>query len=250
MADFLKVDAGRLAGAAAAGTGRREADPGSGEVADFDRALNGPAEERGGAGEAAGRDRLSRREEGARQESGRGDANGGEGGQGDDANASPFQLLGGAMDGLLGRGAGMQGADSAAQAQASGASSGASSSGPSSGMDDIQTALVERILVSTPESGGSEVRILLSDGALPGTEIRLARGADGMLVVDLLTDDASSFQTLVAAREALKARLEETEKGGVRVDVTDNARPDDGNAERRSAGYMDYDPEAQRGRRG
>ncbi|MBZ2170605.1 type III secretion system needle length determinant [Nitratidesulfovibrio sp. SRB-5] len=257
MADFLKVDAGRLAEAAAAqagaqgAAGRRDAPPQERDVDAFDRAMGDTRDGQPGSGVSGDRgDRDAsgdRRVAGRNQDDRRNSEQGGKGGDDidqmdDGVSASPFQLLGGAMEGMLRR-VGPDGADGAqAAAQASAPADPAD-------MDGLTSSLVERILVSTPESGGNEVRILLGD-ALPGTEIRMTRGPDGMLMVDLATDDANSFQTLVAARAELKARLDQLEKGGVRVEVTDNARQDDGNADRRSAGYMDYDPDNQRGRRG
>lgn len=257
MADFLKVDAGRLAEAAASQAGaqgvagRRDAPPQERDVDAFDRAMgdtgdgqpgSGVSGERGDRGDPGDR-RVAGRNQDDRRNSGQGGQGGDDMDQMDDGlSASPFQLLGGAMEGMFRR-VGPDGADGAqAAAQASGPADPAD-------MDRLTSSLVERILVSTPESGGNEVRILLGD-ALPGTEIRMTRGPDGMLTVDLVTDDANSFQTLVAARTELKTRLDQLEKGGVRVEVTDNARQDDGNADRRSAGYMDYDPDNQRGRRG
>jgi len=259
MADFLKVDAGRLADAAAAqagaqgAAGRRDAPPQERDVDAFDRAMDGDLDGSTTSGSGVSGDLSDRGASGdrrvaeRRQDDRKGSGQDGTGSdamdqQDDGVSASPFQLLGGAMEGMLRRPGpnGADGAQAAAQASAP--------AGPAD-MDGLTSSLVERILVSTPESGGNEVRILLGD-ALPGTEIRMTRGPDGMLMVDLATDDANSFQTLVAARADLKARLDQLEKGGVRVEVTDSARPDDGNADRRSAGYMDYDPDNQRGRRG
>ncbi|MDR3045224.1 MAG: type III secretion system needle length determinant [Desulfovibrio sp.] len=260
MADFLKVDAGRLAEAAAAqagaqgAAGRRDAPPQERDVDAFDRAMGDAGDGQPGSGVSGDRgDRGAsgdRRVAGRNQDDRRNSEQGGKGGddidqKDDGGSASPFQLLGGAMEGMFRR-VGPDGADSA---QAAAQSSAPAGSANPADMDGLTSSLVERILVSTPESGGNEVRIFLG-AALPGTEIRMTRGPDGMLVVDLATDDANSFQTLVAARTELKARLDQLEKGGVRVEVTDNARQDDGNADRRSAGYMDYDPDNQRGRRG
>ena len=101
--------------------------------------------------------------------------------------------------------------------------------------------LVERILVSDPVEGRSEIRLMLGKDVLPGTEIRLLRGSDGLLSVRLETDDAASFQTLVGAREALKTQLERFEKNGVRVEVVserDGADAEDGDARRRSRGLF------------
>lgn len=257
MADFLKVDAGRLAEAAAAqagaqgAAGRRDAPPQERDVDAFDRAMGDTRDGQPGSGVSGDRDASGdRRVAGRNQDDRRNSEQGGKGGDDTDqmddgVSASPFQLLGGAMEGMFRR----VGPDGADGAQAAAQASAPADPADPANRDGLTSSLVERILVSTPESGGNEVRIMLGD-ALPGTEIRMTRGPDGMLMVDLATDDANSFQTLVAARAELKARLDQLEKGGVRVEVTDNARQDDGNADRRSAGYMDYDPDNQRGRRG
>lgn len=99
--------------------------------------------------------------------------------------------------------------------------------------------LVERILVSTPESGGHEVRLSLGSHALPGTEITLQRNADGQLSVTLLTSDASSFQTLVASQNDLRQMLEKLENNNVRVTVTQNSDREDNDSRHRSRGYME-----------
>ena len=75
--------------------------------------------------------------------------------------------------------------------------------------------LVERILVSTPEEGGHEVRISLGSHALPDTEITLHRNADGM--------------------------LERLENGSVRVEVTQEGGREENDASRRSRTYMTED---------
>ena len=105
---------------------------------------------------------------------------------------------------------------------------------------DLDT-LVERILVSTPESGGHEVRISLGDSVLRGTEIILQRGLDGMLSVSLNTTDAASFQTLVSAQNELKRMLETRENGDVRVEVSRDNGHDGNDADRESRGKQDYD---------
>lgn len=101
--------------------------------------------------------------------------------------------------------------------------------------------LVERILVSTPEEGGHEVRISLGSHALPDTEITLHRNADGMLSVTLSSSDASSFQTLVSAQDSLRSMLERLENGSVRVEVTQEGGREENDASRRSRTYMTED---------
>lgn len=101
--------------------------------------------------------------------------------------------------------------------------------------------LVERILVSTPEQGGHEVRLSLGSHALPSTEITLHRDMTGMLSVTLSSSDASSFQTLVSAQDSLKSMLESLEKGNVRVEVTRDSGREDNDSGRRSRTYMTED---------
>ena len=90
----------------------------------------------------------------------------------------------------------------------------------------------------TSADGGHEIRLTLGKDVLPGTEIRLQRGSDGVLSVHLATDNAASFQTLVGAQESLKARLESFEKD-VRVEVVSErgeAEAENGDGRRQSRG--------------
>ena len=104
-------------------------------------------------------------------------------------------------------------------------------------------SLVDRILVSTPGDGSSEVRITLGDKALPDTEIILTRDRFGELKVSLMTTDSSSFQTLVSSRMDLQERLQLRENGPVRVEVSDlkggEQSGSEGDSRRRSRG-LDY----------
>ncbi len=101
--------------------------------------------------------------------------------------------------------------------------------------------LVERILVSSPEKGGHEVRLSLGSQTLPGTEIVLQRGVDGRLSVVVNCTDASSFQTLVAAQDTLQSRLSSLENSDVRVVVTQDTDREENDNNRRSRGYMEED---------
>jgi len=111
---------------------------------------------------------------------------------------------------------------------------------PASPDMELAGKLVERILVATPSEGGAEVRISLGDGALRGTEIQLVRGTDGLLTVNLQADNASAFQTLVAARDELQFRLEQQGEKDVRVSVDTQADQQGNDANRRSRGYDQY----------
>lgn len=101
--------------------------------------------------------------------------------------------------------------------------------------------LVDRILVSSPEKGGHEVRLSLGGNNLQGTEIVLQRSVDGSLSVAVKCSDPSSFQTLVAAQTSLKSELERMEKAEVRVEVSHQTDREDNDANRRSRGYMAED---------
>lgn len=102
---------------------------------------------------------------------------------------------------------------------------------------ELAEKLVERILVGQTADGGQEVRLRLGPDVLPGTEIRMTKGPDGTLEVVLVTDDASSFQTLVAAQSDLKARLERLDSP-VRIDITSESGAEDNDSNRRSRGWV------------
>ncbi len=111
-------------------------------------------------------------------------------------------------------------------------------------VDELVDKLVQRILVSEPETGKqAEVRLQLSDGVLRDTEVVLQRGLDGLLSVRLVTDNASSMQTLVSAQQALKEQLEKHGPAVVRVETPGESRSGDNDANRRSQGMIDYEPE-------
>ncbi|MDR3157681.1 MAG: hypothetical protein LBU11_01450 [Zoogloeaceae bacterium] len=106
--------------------------------------------------------------------------------------------------------------------------------------------LVAQILVSPPDSAGErEVRLMVKDSLLPDTEIRLARGADGLLSITLSTGRSDAFQTLVAAQADLKRALDARENQEVRLVVVDTqkAGAEDADSERRSRGYSAYAPD-------
>lgn len=108
---------------------------------------------------------------------------------------------------------------------------------------ELAEKLLERILVGRDSGGDQEVRLYPSADILPGTEIRLRKGNDGLLHVSLLTDDPASFQTLVAAQDSLKTRLEEL-GGHVRVHVATESRGEDNDSNRRSRGYVPENEES------
>ncbi len=87
------------------------------------------------------------------------------------------------------------------------------------GLDSALTdKLVDRILVSSPESGQGEVRIALKDDLLPGTEVRIQRGADGSLSVRFVTDNPVSERLLGKEQlSSLQNALGQTMQTEVRV---------------------------------
>lgn len=103
--------------------------------------------------------------------------------------------------------------------------------------DDALQALVSRILVSSPEKGGAEVRLTLNDGVLRGTEIMLQRDLSGALTVRCTTTDPASFQTLVAQQHTLREALAAAEKEPVTVEMHEERNEADQNdPNRRSRG--------------
>ncbi len=104
--------------------------------------------------------------------------------------------------------------------------------------------IAERILVSAPESGAQEVRITPNSNLLPGTEIIVARDANGMLQVSVKTTDPAAFQTLVGAQGDLKDALQSRETQAVRVVISsDEAGAGDNDSRRRSAGLFEQQQE-------
>jgi type III secretion system needle length determinant len=63
--------------------------------------------------------------------------------------------------------------------------------------ESLVSQLAERILVSAPDAAGDrEVRILLRENVLPGTEIRIQRQEGGALSVSFVTNDLRAEQIL------------------------------------------------------
>lgn len=101
-------------------------------------------------------------------------------------------------------------------------------------------ALVSRILVNTPEKGGSEVRLTLSDAAFRGTEVSIMRDLSGALTVKIVSSDPSAFQTLVSSRNELLSSLQAQEKAPVSVEMEeDRGGSDDANDSRRRSRGLD-----------
>ena len=111
-------------------------------------------------------------------------------------------------------------------------------------LDELVDDLVQRILVSDPKSGApAEIRVQINDAVLPDTEIVLQRGPDGLLSVQLTSGNASSLQTLVSAQQSLADQLEKHGPVTVKVLSSEAGRQGDNDANRRSQGLIDYEPE-------
>ncbi len=76
------------------------------------------------------------------------------------------------------------------------------------GLDQVVQQICDKILVSDPGSGSREVRIVLKDSIMPGTEIRLLQDA-GKLQVQFVTDNADSHTRLAQHQAALQTLLNE-----------------------------------------
>ena len=209
MADFMKVDMSRLGQAEGRSADSGMAAPSGADVDTFQQAMRRrPLDERQGSG-------------GDESDGGRGASHAPAEAE---ALSSMFSRMTGPLDTLF-AGRTAQTAETAAP------------SGDAPDLGALAEKLVERILVSGPD-GGHEIRLTLGKDVLPGTEIRLQRGSDGVLSVHLATDNAASFQTLVGAQESLKARLESFEKD-VRVEVVSErgeAEAENGDGRRQSRG--------------
>lgn len=99
--------------------------------------------------------------------------------------------------------------------------------------------IVNKILVSTPDTGGSEIRLTLGGNMLQGTEIIIQRDLTGKLFVELNANNDNMFQTLVEAQSSLKKALDIHEKSDVRVQVTQDSGREENDTGRRSRGYSE-----------
>jgi type III secretion system needle length determinant len=115
---------------------------------------------------------------------------------------------------------------------------------PAAGLDAVNlNELVSRILVNTPDNGKAEVRLTLQDNVLRGTEISITRDTDGLLTVRITTDNAASFQTLVASRNDLQAILQQQEGRMVNVQMLDESQREQNDSRRRSKGLREDEEE-------
>lgn len=101
----------------------------------------------------------------------------------------------------------------------------ASSNGPTNAalteaQQQLSSGIVDRILVADSSLGqGSEVRLFLGASVAPldGVEITLRRNLEGMLAVELNSQNHKQFQKLVELRPALVEALEEHEHSPVTI---------------------------------
>jgi len=100
--------------------------------------------------------------------------------------------------------------------------------------------LVDRILASSPGELESEVRIILKNHVLDGTEILLQRNSDGMLSIHFLSTNAAAFQTLAASQADLKSLLERYESQEVKISMELDNRQGENDSNQRSRGYIDF----------
>jgi len=79
--------------------------------------------------------------------------------------------------------------------------------------------VVSRILVSDPQySNKEEVRIVLQDSFLEGTEIRVAREGDGVKIT-IVTDSSESYEFLSQQQEPMGNELKDKLDRNVQVSV-------------------------------
>lgn len=106
-------------------------------------------------------------------------------------------------------------------------------------LDELVDVLVQRILVSDPQSGSpTEIRLQINASVLLDTQVVLRRRPDGLLNVLLETGNTASMQTLVFAQSSLREHLEKHGPVNVRVSSADESGQSDNDANRRSRGWV------------
>ncbi|MDD2966870.1 MAG: type III secretion HpaP family protein [Desulfovibrionaceae bacterium] len=103
-------------------------------------------------------------------------------------------------------------------------------------LNTLASKLVDRILVSEPNAAQQEVRISVSNDIMPNTEICLRRDSSGQLSIVITSENASSFQTLVAEQHTLRQLLEKQEGAAVRVSIQQGTEGEDADARKHSRG--------------
>lgn len=110
--------------------------------------------------------------------------------------------------------------DQAVTSSISAPNSGPTNAALTEAQQQLSSGIVDRILVADSSLGqGSEVRLLLGASVAPldGVEITLRRNLEGMLAVELNSQNHKQFQKLVELRPALVEALEEHEQSPVTI---------------------------------
>lgn len=107
-------------------------------------------------------------------------------------------------------------------------------------IDAMVNMLVQRITITDTSAHMVTMEVSLADTALRGTTLSLTRSMDGLLAVNLMTNDAATFQTLVGAQVDLKAKLEALDTGFVRVEISHENLEQERDPNRRSAMHQAY----------
>ena len=110
-----------------------------------------------------------------------------------------------------------------------------------SGTDvEAMEGLVDRILVSAPDKGSPEVRLMVNSDVLKDTEISLVRDITGQLTVKINSSDPNTLQTLVASRNDLQQMLQARESQNVRIEMNaDTSAGNESDPRQRSRGLDD-----------
>lgn len=107
-------------------------------------------------------------------------------------------------------------------------------------IETMLNLLVDRVAISDTKAHMVTMEVSLADTALRGTTLHLTRSLDGLLAVNIMTNDGAIFQTLVAAQVDLRAKLEALDTGMVRVDIAHTNQEQERDPQRRSATYQAY----------
>jgi type III secretion system needle length determinant len=104
--------------------------------------------------------------------------------------------------------------------------------------------IVDQILVTDPRhSGKEEVRIVLKDSFLAGTEIRISKEGDGVRIT-MVTDSDNSYQFLSELKEPMGNDLRTKLERDVRMDVqlTGSEHRNEGRSRQRRSVVEEWEP--------
>ncbi|MEM1304139.1 MAG: type III secretion HpaP family protein [Planctomycetota bacterium] len=110
-------------------------------------------------------------------------------------------------------------------------------------LDGVVQQIADRILVSEPNSGQREVRIILKDSVLPGTEVRLTQHA-GKLQIQFVSESQKSLDLLNQNQTVLQQRLNEKltkHDVTVQVEMDGQGQPDQDGRSRERQEITDED---------